>query len=120
MPPTTKTQEVSKESAKTPTKNLGPIQLQKTTRNTGHYTELIDQKDNLQKMECKLKKTVNPKPQNTVWQTAIKKLMDLPPVDICYIGTVGFYQNLVQPDTIAFTTSLYKIDQMIKEKETLA
>ena len=62
MPPVTKTQEVSKESAKTPTKNLGPIQLQRITKNTGHYTELIDQKDNLQKMEHKLKRTVNLRP----------------------------------------------------------
>jgi len=44
--------------------------------------------------------------------------MDLPPVDICYIGAVEFYQNLVQPNTIAFTTSLYKINQIIKEKES--
>jgi len=66
MPPATETQEVSKELAKTPIENLGPIQLKKTIRNTGCYTKLIDQKDNLQKMECKLKRTVNPKPQNTV------------------------------------------------------
>ena len=46
--------------------------------------------------------------------------MDLPLVDICYIGAIGFYWNLVQPDTIAFTTSLYEIDWMIEEKETLA
>jgi len=71
-------------------------------------------------MEYELKRTVNPRPQNMVWQTAVKKLMDLPPVDICYIGAVGFYWNLVQPDTIAFTTSLYKINQMIEEKEILA
>jgi len=43
--------------------------------------------------------------------------MDLPPVDICCIGAAGFYQNLVQPNTVAFTTSLYKIDRMLKEKE---
>jgi len=53
---------------------------------------------------------VNPRLQNMVWQMAVKKLTDLPPVDICYIGAVGFYWNLVQPDTITFTTSLYKID----------
>ena len=68
-------------------------------------------------MEYKLKKTVNLRPQNTVWQMAIKKLMDLLLVDICYINAVGFYWNLVQLDTIAFTTSLYKINQMIKEKK---
>jgi len=42
MPPTTKTQEVSKEPAKTPMENLGSIQLQKTTKNTKCHTELID------------------------------------------------------------------------------
>jgi len=42
-----------------------------------------------------VKKTVNPKLQNTVQQTVIKKLTDLLSVDICYIDTVGFYQNLV-------------------------
>ena len=110
MPPATEIQEVSKELAKTPTKNLGPIQLQRTTKNTRHHTELIDQKDNLQKMECKLKRTVNLKLQNIVWQMAVKKCTDLPPVNICYIGAVGFYWNLVQSDIIAFITSLYKID----------
>ena len=54
------------------------------------------------------------------WKLAIKKLTDLPPIDICYINTIGFYQNLVQPDTIAFTTSLYKINKLIEEKEALA
>jgi len=43
--------------------------------------------------------------------------MDLLLVNICYISAVGFYQNLVQPNTITFTTSLYKINQIIKEKE---
>ena len=51
---------------------------------------------------------------------SIKKPIDLLLVDICCIGAIGFYYNLVQPDTIAFITSLYKIGQMIKEKESLA
>ena len=45
--------------------------------------------------------------------------MNLPLIDICYISAVGFYWNLVQLDTIAFTTSLYKIDKLIEEKEAL-
>ena len=45
--------------------------------------------------------------------------MDLLLVNICCIGAVGFYQNLIQPNTITFTISLYKIDQIIKKKETL-
>jgi len=44
--------------------------------------------------------------------------MDLPLVDICCISAVGFYQNLVQPNTIAFITSLYEINRMLKEKES--
>src|SRR6266702_3449561 len=92
----------------------------RTIRNIRRYTELIDRKDNLQKMECKLKRIVNPRPQNTAQKTAIKKLTDLLPIDICYINAIGFYQNLVQPDTIAFITSLYKINKLIKEKEALA
>ena len=92
----------------------------RTTRNIGRYTECIDWKDNLWKMEDELKRIVNPRLQIMAQKIAIKKLMDLPPINIYYIGTVGFYQNLVQPNTIAFTTSLYKINKLIKEKETLA
>jgi putative effector of murein hydrolase len=44
--------------------------------------------------------------------------MDLPLVNIYYISAVGFYQNLVQPNTVTFITSLYKINQIIKEKES--
>ncbi len=71
-------------------------------------------------MERELRKTINPIPQNTAQRTSVKKTTDLPPVDICCIGAVGFYRNLVQPDTVAFTTSLYEIDRIIEEKETLA
>jgi hypothetical protein len=51
---------------------------------------------------------------------SIKKPTDLLLVNICCIGTVGFYYNLIQPDIIAFITSLYKINQIIKKKESLA
>jgi hypothetical protein len=51
---------------------------------------------------------------------SIKKPTDLLLVDVYCIGAIGFYYNLVQPDIIAFTTSLYEINQIIKEKESLA
>ena len=70
-------------------------------------------------MEYELKRIVNPRPQNMDWKLAVKKLTDLPPINICYINAIGFYQNLVQPDTVTFTTSLYKINKLIKEKEAL-
>jgi hypothetical protein len=69
-------------------------------------------------MEQELRKIANPRPQNTARQMAVRKPADLPPVDICCIGAVGFYRNLVQPDTIAFTTSLYEIDRILEEKES--
>jgi len=49
---------------------------------------------------------------------AVRKPADLLLVDIYCINTVGFYQNLVQPNTIAFITSLYKINRILKEKES--
>jgi len=42
MPPTTKTQKVNKELAKTPTENLSLMQLPKLTKNTKCHTELIN------------------------------------------------------------------------------
>ena len=71
-------------------------------------------------MEQELKRVVNPPPQNTVHRTSVKKPINLPPVNICCIGAIGFYQNLKRPNTVAFTTSLYKIDWIIKDKEALA
>jgi putative effector of murein hydrolase len=47
---------------------------------------------------------------------SIKKPTDLLLVNVCCISAVGFCYNLVQPNTIAFTTSLYKINQIIKKK----
>ena len=80
----------------------------------------MDQKDNLRKIEHELKRTINPRPQNTARRTAVKKLTNLLPVDICCIGAIGFYWNLAQSDTVIFITSLYEIDWLIKEKEALA
>jgi len=51
---------------------------------------------------------------------SVKKPINLPPVNICCISAIGFYQNLKRPNTIAFITSLYKINQIIKDKEALA
>ena len=42
-------------------------------------------------MENELKRIVNPRPQIIAQKLAVKKLTDLPPIDICYIGAVGFY-----------------------------
>src|SRR5436190_18774320 len=47
----------------------------------------------------------------------IKRLTNLPPVDIYCIGAVGFYRTLIKPDATPFVTSLYKIDRLIEQKE---
>ena len=96
------------------------MRLQRPIKNIRYYIKLIDQKDNLWKIERELKKIVSAKPQNIAQRTTVKKPTDLLPVNICYIGTIGFYWNLIQPNTVAFTTSLYKIDRLIEEKEALA
>ena len=54
-----------------------------------------------------------------VYKTSVKKPINLLLVNICYIGAIGFYQNLKRLNTVAFITSLYKINQIIKDKETL-
>src|SRR5438477_3145387 len=82
------------------------------------HTEHLDQQDNLQKMECKLQG--KPPAMPITRKITIKHLTNLPPVDIYCIGTVGFYRTLIKPDTESFVTSLYEIDQIIKEKEAEA
>src|SRR6266702_3400627 len=94
--------------------------MRRTIKNIKRYTEHINRKDNLWKIEDELKRIANPRPQIMTQKTAVKKFTDLPPINIYYISAIGFYQNLVQPNTIAFTTSLYKINKLIKEKEALA
>ena len=42
-------------------------------------------------MEYKLKRIVNLRPQNTAQKTAVKKPINLLPVNICCIDAVGFY-----------------------------
>ena len=51
---------------------------------------------------------------------SVKNPTNLLPVNICCISAIGFYQNLKWPNTIAFITSLYKINRIIKGKEALA
>ena len=55
-----------------------------------------------------------------VYRTYVKKPISLLLVNIYYISAIGFYQNLKRLNTIAFITSLYKINQIIKDKEALA
>ena len=82
------------------------------------HTEHLDQQDNLRKMECELQG--KPPAMPITRKITIKHLTNLPPVDIYCIGAVGFYRTLIKPDTESFITSLYEIDQIIKEKEAEA
>jgi len=71
-------------------------------------------------MEQELRRVITPLPQNTVYGMSVKKPINLLPVNICCISAIGFYQNLKRPNIVAFMTSLYEIDQIIKDKEALA
>src|SRR5277367_5336065 len=50
-------------------------------------------------------------------RSPVKRLTNLPPVDIYCIGTVGFYRTLTKPNVTPFVTSLYEIDRIIEQKE---
>src|SRR5271154_3480110 len=85
-----------------------------TPKDIGKHTERIDQRDNLRKIERELQgKATLP----TLLWSPIKRLMNLPPVDIYCIGAVGFYRTLAKPNVTPFVTSLYEIDRIIEQKE---
>src|SRR5436305_11740759 len=67
-------------------------------------------------MERALRKADGPAIQLAAQKQPVKPLQDLSYVDIYYIGAIGFYQNIVQPRTTVFTTSLYEIDKLLKEQ----
>ena len=50
----------------------------------------------------------------------VKLRTDLPLVDIYCIRAVGFYQTIIKLETKPFVTSLYEINQIIKNKEIKA
>jgi hypothetical protein len=41
---------------------------------------------------------------------------NLPKLDICAIGTIGFYRNMSAASATVFSTSLYKIDRILEKK----
>src|SRR5438874_8513751 len=41
---------------------------------------------------------------------------NLPKLDICAIGAVGFHRNMAAAGATVFSTSLYKIDQILEER----
>ena len=71
-------------------------------------------------MEGELRKglEVQNRPETTPVRPArARRLENLPHVDIYCIGLVGFNQAAKQLDSTIFMTSLYKIDQMIEDRE---
>ena len=85
------------------------------SKSISRHSKHINQQDNLQKIECKLQG--KPPTIPIIRKIITKYLANLLLVDIYYIGVVGFYQTLIKLDTKSFVTSLYKINQLIKEKE---
>ena len=56
----------------------------------------------------------------TAYKSPVKQPINLPPIDIAYIGAKGFYQNITKSNIVTFVTSLYKINYLIEEKEIKA
>ena len=69
-------------------------------------------------MERVLADQITPPPSPERRPKTIRRT-DLPDVDICLLGPVGFYRNMIQPETEVFTSSLYEIDQMLDCKQSL-
>jgi predicted aspartyl protease len=88
-----------------------------TPKGIGKRTLQIDQRENLQKMDQELRG--GPSPTNPPAKRMKPKLTkdNLPPLDIYFIGAVGFNRTVKQPGVTPFITSLYEIDRMIEEKE---
>jgi hypothetical protein len=49
-------------------------------------------------------------------RTPVKRPQNLLSIDIAMIRSAGFYRNLKDKDNTLFSTSLYEIDQIIREK----
>jgi transposase InsO family protein len=90
-----------------------------TPKDITKHSERIDRRDSLRKMERELQgrptAANNGRPVKR-----IKRPVNLPPVDIYFIGAVGFHRTIAQPDIQPFVTSLYEIDRIIEEKEAEA
>jgi hypothetical protein len=79
-------------------------------RNLGKHTELLDHKDSLRKMEQELQSFTDPVRSTKLRKRSASYPANLPRVDICAIGAVGFHRNVTKPGATVFVTSLYKID----------
>jgi hypothetical protein len=85
----------------------------------GKRTELLDRKDNLQKMEQQFRSSTDPKHSKKVRKPrrpSESYPSNLPKVDICAIGAVGFHRNMARPGATVFSTSLYEIDRILEER----
>jgi hypothetical protein len=82
-------------------------------------TELLDCKNSLRKIEQQFRSFTDLENSEKVrkpWRPSERYPANLPKVDICVIGTVGFQRNLTRPGATAFVTSLYEIDQILEER----
>ena len=67
-------------------------------------------------MKCELRTLETPKMPATARKRTVTTLKNLPTIDICCIGGIGFDRNIRRPRSVMFTTTLAEIDYLIKEK----
>jgi hypothetical protein len=94
----------------------GPRRPEKAQRFTPIHTERIDWRDSLRTMERELQIVETVTEPTPVRKRPVTACKELPQVDICAIGAAGFRRNLKGPGAVAFTTSLYEIDQLLEDK----
>ena len=87
------------------------------------HTEHADRQASLRKMEQQFREPTGPectiRPQGGRTTPRHQWPDNLPALDICVIGAVGFSRNLARPGATPFVTSLYEIDRILEERTNL-
>lgn len=102
--------------------NLEPVRVRRdspsrpswTPKDIERHTERLDRIRNLRQMNEQLlgqRKAVEP-----TKKLKATRPRNLPVIDICALGPVGFYRSLKAPESVTFVTSLYEIDAMIQDR----
>jgi hypothetical protein len=83
------------------------------------HTKHIDQRNKLQTIKRELQIVETPTRSMPTCKQPVTAYKELSQIDICAIRAIGFHRNFKQPRTKTFTTSLYKINCLLKEKMSL-
>ena len=77
------------------------------------YEQDVRTRTQVMNRELALLQTPMPRTKATLLQ------QELPSIDIAEVGSAGFYFNMQRPENEVFALSLYELDRMIEDRETL-